>query len=121
MRDIMLIRKGISPDSVTFTAASLDIPINVFVSGIGINPRTFMRWKSDGTLLNEVASEKVLRINRVLNRAIEVMGTKEDAVEWLQKPAFALEDHTPLSILDTGTGEQIVMNLLNAIYYGVYL
>ena len=121
MRDIMLIRKGISPDSVTITAESLDIPINVFVSGIGINPRTFMRWKSKGTLLNEVASEKVLRINRVLGRAIEVLGNKEKAIEWLQNPAYALEEQTPLSILDTGSGEQIVMNLLNAIYYGVYL
>jgi putative toxin-antitoxin system antitoxin component (TIGR02293 family) len=117
----MLIRNGISPDAVTLTAESLDIPINAFVSGMGINPRTFMRWKSHGILLNEVASEKILRINRVLARAKEVFGTKEEAVEWLQKPAFALDDHTPLSILDTGTGEQIVMNLLNAIYYGVYL
>jgi putative toxin-antitoxin system antitoxin component (TIGR02293 family) len=53
-----------------------------------------------------------LRIARVYARAHDFFGTQHRASAWLKKPALALGEHTPLSMLDTELGAGGVMTLI---------
>jgi len=56
---------------------------------------------------------------QVLARAIEVFESREDALEWLNSPIFALGNRTPLNYLGTPEGKERVLNLLGQIEWGL--
>jgi len=60
------------------------------------------------------------RLARVFTLAIKVLGSKEQAIRWLNAPKVALFDQTPLELLNTSIGTKEVEKLLNRIEYGVY-
>jgi Protein of unknown function (DUF2384) len=55
----------------------------------------------------------------VINRAIEVIGDKEDAMRWLGTPVRALDYATPISRLSHPEGETEVLRVLTQLEHGV--
>lgn len=119
MEDVERVRAGVPADEISEVAKAIGVSIAALAEATGLPLRTAQRRKSRASLLNREQSEKVLRVRRVLAMAEEVIG-KEQAADWMKQPAFALGDVTPLSLLDTSAGEQLVTNLLHGIEYGVY-
>ena len=59
------------------------------------------------------------RVSRVLNRAVEVLEDEDAARGWLKRENRSLGGDSPLSILDTEAGYELVLNTLSQIEYGV--
>lgn len=57
----------------------------------------------------------------VIEKAIEVFGSREDALAWLERPAMALEQKTPASMLGSEGDRRTVSNLLLQLEFGVYV
>jgi putative toxin-antitoxin system antitoxin component (TIGR02293 family) len=57
----------------------------------------------------------------VIAKATEIFGSREDAVAWLERPAMALEQKVPATMLDSRAGGETVANLLLQLEYGVYV
>jgi chromosome segregation and condensation protein ScpB len=57
----------------------------------------------------------------VFARAVDVFGSRDAAVEWLLKPALALNRQRPLELLETPEGLQHLRTLLIQLDYGVYI
>jgi uncharacterized protein (DUF2384 family) len=55
----------------------------------------------------------------VINRAIQVIGDKKDAMRWLGTPVRALEYETPASRLNDSEGRATVLNVLTQLEHGV--
>ena len=55
----------------------------------------------------------------VLNRAVEVIGDKNDAFRWMGTPVRALDFATPVSLLGTLRGRQAVVRVLGRLEHGV--
>jgi putative toxin-antitoxin system antitoxin component (TIGR02293 family) len=53
-------------------------------------------------------------------RAMEVFGTREKALRWLNTPVRSLGDRTPLSLLDTPEGLAQVQDTLGRAEHGVW-
>jgi len=53
-------------------------------------------------------------------RAAEVFDDLDLALAWLKTPVAALEDATPLSLVDTDIGTDSVMDTLGRIEHGVF-
>jgi len=70
--------------------------------------------------LNSEESDKVVRLARVVERAEEVFEDLEASVEWLKAPNAALGAVPPLSLLDTDTGAESVLDTLGRIEHGVF-
>ncbi len=85
---------------------------------MGISERTLANRKRSGHFTPQ-ESDHLLRIARVYARAHDYFGSYEQASAWLKKPALALADETPLSLLDTELGAEQVMSLLGQLEYGV--
>ena len=65
-------------------------------------------------------SERIYRIAKIYDRAVEVFGDEEMGRRWLKEPAWALGDRTPLEFAETELGAQEVDDLLGRIEHGVF-
>ena len=52
--------------------------------------------------------------------AKRVLGSREEAQRWLERPALALDGRKPSELLDTRQGRDAVRHLLGRIEHGVY-
>ena len=57
---------------------------------------------------------------RITARAIEVLGTPEKALRWLETPVRSLGDRTPLSLLESPEGISRVEETLGRVEHGVW-
>lgn len=85
-----------------------------------ISRRTFDRRLEAHEPLTIAESDRLLRVARVVVRAIEALGTEEKAATWLRTPNRALRGETPMSLLLTDVGARIVERTLGRIEHGVY-
>lgn len=66
-------------------------------------------------------SERLVRIIRVLDRAVELFeGDKVLAQKWLNEPARALGWKTPADVMNSEAGAWEVMKLITRLEHGVY-
>jgi putative toxin-antitoxin system antitoxin component (TIGR02293 family) len=89
---------------------------------ISASTRTLARRRLAGRLA-PAESDRLYRVARLFERAVEVFGGDELAIEearqWLRTPAWALGEATPLAYARTETGAREVEALLGRIDYGV--
>jgi putative toxin-antitoxin system antitoxin component (TIGR02293 family) len=71
-------------------------------------------WEKLDTTLNPAQSEQALRLARVATQAAELFDSAAAGRKYLRTPNFALGGATPLDLLRTGQGEQLVLAELQA-------
>lgn len=65
-------------------------------------------------------SDRLARAAGAFTLAHQVFGDRDKANRWMRLPNRALGGATPLSLLRTGSGTQLVETILTRIAYGVY-
>jgi putative toxin-antitoxin system antitoxin component (TIGR02293 family) len=84
---------------------------------IEINERTAQRRKEQGALTAE-ESNRLARVARVTQRAVDAIGDENQAREWLRRTNRALQGAIPLELLGTDAGAERVADELGRIEYG---
>jgi putative toxin-antitoxin system antitoxin component (TIGR02293 family) len=115
-----LVREGLPANSVIALAEKLDLGNAALSRKLGIPQRTMTRRLSQHSRLSAAESDRTVRLARVYATAVEMIGNKEKAVEWLRTPNRALAGERPLDQLDTDLGAREVEDVLGRIAYGVY-
>ena len=91
------------------------------LESIGVNVRSLQRKrKSAHPKLDPEAAARAVALAHLVERAIDVMGSPEAADQWLSHPNQALGGATPLELAGRPMGNQAVMDVLNAIYHGMF-
>ena len=116
---IRKIQRGFPVSSFEKLRRKLDVSDNLLSQVINIPMRTLTRRKQQGRL-NVVESEKVLRIARLYDKALEVFEDEEAAEKWLKEPARGLGGVIPLEYAKTELGAQEIEKLLIRIEHGVF-
>lgn len=116
---VTAIREGIPAAAVDSLAARIRVTQSEFSAALGIPERTLVRRKKEGVLSSE-ESAKLVRVARVIERAEEVFGDFDVALDWLKSANAALSGVTPLSLLDTEIGAASVTDTLGRIEHGVF-
>lgn len=65
-------------------------------------------------------TDRIYRVDRVMNRAIEVLGDENAAKEWITRENRSLGGDVPLTLMDTEYGYELVLDTLSRIEYGVF-
>ena len=118
--DLMIaVEKGLPVSSFEKLRKKLGVSDNFLSQIISIPKRTLTRRKQKGRF-NAAESEKVLRIARLYDRALEVFEDQQAAKNWLKEPARGLGEATPLVYAKTELGAQEVEKLLTRIEHGVF-
>jgi len=85
-----------------------------------IPARTLKHRKARKEPLTSDESDKLVRLIRVYDQAVRVLGEKEQALFWLSEPKKRFEDRTPIQMLRTDLGGRMVEEMLGQIYYGMF-
>lgn len=88
------------------------------LGAVGVSSRTVQRRKA-GVLSTE-HSGAVLDLIAVTQKAIEVLGSREAAEDWLHHPALAFDGRRPIELVSTRPGADLVKDHLTRMEYGVY-
>ncbi len=115
--------------SVAMAGLSAEAAAKVVASGflsadelyeLVIPRRTLDRRREDKQPLTVIESDRLLRVIRVIVRAIDALGDPEKARTWLRTENRALRGETPLGLLATDIGARMVERILGRIEHGVY-
>jgi len=85
-----------------------------------IPARTLKHRKARKEPLTSDESDKLVRLIRVYDQAVRVIGEKEKALYWLSEPKRRFEGRTPIQMLRTDLGGRMVEEMLGQIYYGMF-
>jgi putative toxin-antitoxin system antitoxin component (TIGR02293 family) len=85
---------------------------------LGAGERTVIRKEQQRTPLSATESDRAYRLARVADLAIEMIGDETRAASWLRTPSAYLGGETPVAMLDTEVGTELVFESLYAIAYG---
>ena len=88
----------------------------------GMSLRTFQRRK-DAPMrpLSPEQSGRTWKFAEVLAKATAVLGSQEEAEQWLERPAIGLDQRRPIDLLATPAGVEMVEDFLERLEYGVYV
>ena len=112
-------RLGVAHAEVRQSATLLELTIRELATLLSMNERTLARRLVSGSL-NKVESERLLLLNALAAHGLRVFEDQEKFNRWLRRPLDILDAQSPLQLLDTATGFQVVDQILGRIEYGVY-
>ncbi|MGH6925587.1 MAG: type II RES/Xre toxin-antitoxin system antitoxin [Propylenella sp.] len=81
--------------------------------------RTLARRRGTGVRLSKEESDRAVRLARITAVAERIFGDPRKAHRWLRKPSRTLDGVTPISLLKSETGSQLVEQTLYRIEYGM--
>jgi putative toxin-antitoxin system antitoxin component (TIGR02293 family) len=96
----------------------LGVPLEKLSQTLGISRATLHRRKLAGRLAPD-ESDRVVRFERLVDKAAQVFGNRESAREWLNHPQFGLGGAIPLAYARTEAGAREVENILGRIEWGI--
>lgn len=113
------VRRGIPASSLVELTAALDVTRTFFVESLRLGRSTIEDRIKNNSTLNHTESEAVLRATKVLVQAIEVFEDEASAQTWMKREIRSLGGVPPLSLLDTYSGYEIIMDTLGRIEQGI--
>ncbi len=116
---VELAEKGVSKSSLNNLIRYLAISQKQMATLLGITPRTIQNRRPRDLFKTEV-SEHILQIAEVVATGNEVFKDPEKFRIWLNIPNIALGRRTPVSLLNTKYGVELVIDVLGRIAHGVY-
>lgn len=87
---------------------------------VGISAQTLHRREEKKERFHPDESERLFRIGRLFQLAIELTGSNEKAHQWFTTPKHALNGKTPLDYSDTEPGAREVEDLIGRLEHGVF-
>ena len=116
---IELSKIGITKASLLHLADYLDLTISQIADLLPITERTIQRYADDRHFSPSV-SEHILQIAECTAAGIRVFEDKGKFLTWLRHPNRALGQQTPMSLLSSRFGSEMVLDELGRIEYGVF-
>jgi len=118
-QEIERIRAGLSFRAAQQLQKALGVSLEQLAAVLGMSRATLHRRKTQGRLA-EPESERLVRYQQLLKKAVDVFGNETKAREWLTHPQPGLAQAVPIEFAHTEIGAREVENLLGRIEYGVY-
>jgi putative toxin-antitoxin system antitoxin component (TIGR02293 family) len=115
---IALSDHGVTKGALLNLAKYLSFPVDQIAELLPISGRTVHRY-SRGQHFNRAVSEQILQIAEVVARGVEIFEEKEHFLNWMRQPNVSLGNKTPLSLLSSRFGTQMVLDELGRIEHGV--
>ena len=115
---IRRVKQGLPYGEFEELRARLGVSSSTLGAVIGVSERTLARRKKEGRFKPD-ESDRLLRIVRLHQRAVEVLG-EDAAAAWLTTPKRFLGDRTPLEFADTEIGAYEIDQALGRLEHGVF-
>jgi putative toxin-antitoxin system antitoxin component (TIGR02293 family) len=111
--------KGLTKEQLLNLSQFLELPVAKIAELLPVSERTIARHKPDETF-GRAVSEHILQIAETIACGMNVFENRENLIAWLNLPNHALGDKSPMSLLISRFGMEMVLNELVRIEHGVY-
>lgn len=111
--------KGLPYSSFEDLAETLPLTNKEWSAVLGVSDRTLQRWFNDHPRIDGLIAERMFEIARVTVIALDVFHSGKVFADWLRTPHPDFDGDTPLSILHSHTGIELVKSLLLRLMHGV--
>ena len=112
------IREGFVFAQVAALAKEAGVALGELVE-FGIIPRRTFTHSKRNQRFTPTQSARLARFFRIQQKAKSTFGSNEKAMQWLKRPTKPLQEHAPVSLLDTEEGARLVEDLLTRIDHGI--
>jgi len=85
-----------------------------------ISERTLQRYAKDDGSFNFSVTDRILQIDKVIKRGIEVFGNIDKFISWLKSNPYMLEGRLSLQSLRSFEGINMVLTQLGRIEHGLF-
>ncbi|HVV55343.1 MAG TPA: MbcA/ParS/Xre antitoxin family protein [Mucilaginibacter sp.] len=116
---LKLTRDGLPKRLLLLLAKKISLTLQEFADILHISERTLQRYDDDTVIKTEYA-EKAVELARLYTRGEEVFGSIEKFKIWMRTPLVVFHGDTPLSLLDTSIGFDLVFKELGRIEHGIF-
>lgn len=113
-------RTGLPTSQLRAIGVRLALPVRELAPLLATTERTLARRLDQAGELNKMESERLLLLQRLMEHGVDVFEDQDKFNRWLRRPLSLLGGQSPLELLDTASGFQVVDELLSRIEYGVY-
>lgn len=117
-----MLRRGLPRAALGRLVANLHvIGVGEASEAFGVSLRTLQRHKLAPVMrLNSEQSARTWKFAEVLAKATRVLGSQDEAEQWLRRPAIGLDQRRPVDLLTTPAGAKLVEDYLGRLEYDVY-
>jgi putative toxin-antitoxin system antitoxin component (TIGR02293 family) len=116
---VELSNKGLTKNALRHLAKFLSFTMGQMAALLPVTERTIQRY-APRKHFNRVVSEQILQIAEVAAKGAEVFEDRDKFLAWMDHPNRALADKTPLSLLNSRFGAEMVLDELGRIEHGVF-
>ena len=116
----VLIHAGVPVASVEALKQCVSLTDSELARLLGVSEKTLSRARLSAGRLDAVASDRLVRVARIVALAVEVLEDEAAAIHWLKRAQIGLGGRVPLMMLVTDLGRDQVEKLLLRIEHGVY-
>ena len=116
---IKLARNGFPKRVLLALAKKISLNIQELAYILHISERTLQRYDDDAIIKTEYA-EKAVELARLYTRGEEVFGSMDKFKLWIKTPGYVFKGETPVSLLDTSAGFDMVFRELGRIEHGIF-
>jgi len=112
-------RQGLPKHGLMALAKRISLTLQEFANIMHISERTLQRYDDDEIIKTEYA-EKAVELARLYTRGEEVFGSMDKFKIWMKTPVHVFRGDTPVSLLDTSIGFDMVFKELGRIEHGIF-
>lgn len=116
---VELSNKGVTKDALSHLAKYFSYSVKQMAQLLPVTERTIQRYTSE-KLFNRIVSEQILQIAEVAAKGSEVFEGRDKFLAWMNHPNKALNNKTPMSLLKSKFGTDLVLDELGRIEHGVF-
>ncbi len=116
---LKLTRQGLPKKALLSLAQKISFTLQELAGVMHISDRTLQRYEDNAVIKTEYA-EKAIELAQLYTRGEEVFGSMDKFKQWMKTPSHLYKGDTPISLLDTSIGFDMVFKELGRIEHGIF-
>ena len=111
--------RGVSKTALMKLAQYLNLSLSQIAKLLPVSERTILRYDANKTF-NRVVSEQILRMAELAAKGVEVFQDRLKFLAWLTTPNLALSGESPIDLLKSRFGTDMVFDEIGRLEHGVF-
>ena len=113
----VLVDKGIPSHEIQPLIAYFDFKVPEIAKAASVSASTVSRWERDSSI-GTPGSAQFFRIDEIIRKGVALFGGEPELKQWLTTPNIALGNTTPVNLVLSNPGIDLVDEAIDALGYG---
>ena len=115
-----VVREGVTFNYFTKLSDQIHVDMQEWAGYLHLSERTIQRYKKEKRSFDPIYSEKIVSIELLYKRGVNVFGKADNFYAWMDTVSIALGNVKPKHLLDTSFGINMVYTELGRIEHGIF-